>query len=251
MEIYVDDMLVKSLHLEDHFTYLSKMFNVLQKYEMKLNPNKCAFRVSTGKFLRFMVNQREIEANSDKIYAIFEIKAPLSMKEVQRLTERIIALNCFMSKATHICLPFFMVLKKVSKLCQIFECKEVLVWLKEYLSQPLLLSKPRSGEDLYLYLVVSDVAVSMILIREMEGTQLPLYYISHLMVLIKTRYSKLKKLALALLVALRKLKPYFQVHPIIIFTNYPLRQVLHYLETSGSLMRWSMELSLYEIRQLP
>ena len=79
---------------------------------MKLNPSKCAFGVSLGKFLGFMVSQRGIEANPDKIQAIPDMKPPQNVKEVQSLTERVAALNKFVSKATDKCLPFFKVLKK-------------------------------------------------------------------------------------------------------------------------------------------
>ena len=79
---------------------------------MKLNPNKCAFEVSSEKFLGFMVSHRGIEANPDKIQAILDMKPPQSVKEVQSLTERVAALNRFVSKATDKCLPFFRVLKK-------------------------------------------------------------------------------------------------------------------------------------------
>lgn len=81
--------------------------------------------------------------------------------------------------------------------------------LKDYLSQPPLLSKPQSEEDLYLYLTVSSVVDSVVLMREEAGMQLPVYYVSHSMVPTETRYLSLEKLALALLVALRKLRPYF------------------------------------------
>lgn len=75
MEVYVDDMLVKSLRAEDHLTYLAKMFNVLCMYDMKLNPSKCAFKVSSRKFLDFVVNQQGIEANPDKIRVVLEMEA--------------------------------------------------------------------------------------------------------------------------------------------------------------------------------
>ena len=79
---------------------------------MKLNPSKCAFRVSSGKLLRFMVSHRRIKANLDKIQAILEMKPLWSIKEVQSLTERVAALNRFVSKVTDKCLSFFKVLKK-------------------------------------------------------------------------------------------------------------------------------------------
>ena len=79
---------------------------------MKLNPAKCAFGVSAGKFLGFIVNNRGIEANPDKIKVVLDMAPPSNIKEVQRLTKRIVALSRFVSKASDKCLPFFQVLKK-------------------------------------------------------------------------------------------------------------------------------------------
>ena len=76
VEVYVDDMLVKSLDEGKHLDDLQETFDTLRQYNMKLNPSKCAFRVSSGKFLRFMVSHRGIEANPDKIRAILDIKPP-------------------------------------------------------------------------------------------------------------------------------------------------------------------------------
>ena len=78
---------------------------------MKLNPNKCAFGVASGKFLGFTVSQRGIEANPEKVRAILDMVSPKTVKEVQKLTGRITALNKFVSKATNKCLPFFKTLK--------------------------------------------------------------------------------------------------------------------------------------------
>lgn len=76
MKVYVDDMIVKSKHTKEYVIHLSGTFDILQKYGMELNPNKCAFRVGSGNFLEFMVNQRRIEANLEKIKALLE-KSPL------------------------------------------------------------------------------------------------------------------------------------------------------------------------------
>ena len=84
--MYVDDMLVKSLDEERHLDDLQKTFDTLIRHQMKLNPNKCAFRVSSVKFLGFMVSQRGIEANPDKIQAILDMEPPKNIKEVQSLT---------------------------------------------------------------------------------------------------------------------------------------------------------------------
>ena len=74
---------------------------------MKLNLSKCAFRVASGKFLGFMVSKRGIEANPEKVRAILEMMLPKTLKEVQKLTRRIAALNRFVSKAMDKYLPFF------------------------------------------------------------------------------------------------------------------------------------------------
>ena len=103
MEVYVDDMLVKSKVAEDHIKHMRQMFEFLRKYQMKLNPLKCAFRVGSGKFLRFMVNQRGIEANPEKIKTLFEMSSPKKPKEVMSLEERVAMLRRFMSWVTDCC----------------------------------------------------------------------------------------------------------------------------------------------------
>ena len=82
IEVYVDDMLVKSLDEGKHLDDLQETFNTLRRYNMKLNPNKCAFGVALGKFLGFMVSHRGIEENPKKIKAILDMKPPQSIKEV-------------------------------------------------------------------------------------------------------------------------------------------------------------------------
>ena len=82
MEVYINDMLVKSTTAELHINHLSEAFKILREYDMKLNPAKCAFGVSTGKFLGFIVNHRGIEANPDKIKAMLDMPPPSNIKEV-------------------------------------------------------------------------------------------------------------------------------------------------------------------------
>ena len=107
MEVYIDDMLVKSVKAELHITHLVEAFHVLKSYNMKLNPAKCAFRVSARKFLGFIVNNRGIEANPDKIKVVLVMMPPLNIKDIQRLTRRIAALSRFVSKANENVSLFF------------------------------------------------------------------------------------------------------------------------------------------------
>ena len=110
MEVYVDDMLVKSIEAEEHIKDLQEAFATPRKHRMKLNPTKCTFGVASGKFLGFMVTQRGIEANPKKIKAILDMKHPSNKKEVQQLKGRFAALSRFISKSAERCLPFFKML---------------------------------------------------------------------------------------------------------------------------------------------
>ena len=170
---------------------------------MKLNPSKCTFGVSSGKFLGFMVSQRGIEANPNKIRAILEMQPPRTIKETQGLTGRIAALNCFVSRSTNKCLPFFKVLKKAFEWTN--ECQQAFEELKIYLVMPPLLSPSKQGEELYLYLVVSPTATSSAFLREENRQQLPVYYTSRALRGAEERYPPMEKLAFALIIVTRKL----------------------------------------------
>ena len=166
MEVYIDDMLVKSTTADLHISHLSEVFQILRNYNMKLNPAKCALGVSDGKFLGFIVNHRGIEANPDKIKALLDIPLPSRIKEVQRLTGRITALSRFVSRACDKCQPFFQVLKKAFQWDE--KCEEAFTTLKTYLSSPHILVSPIEGELLTLYLAVSNFSTSAVLVRDKE-----------------------------------------------------------------------------------
>ena len=239
MEVYIDDMLVKSTTAKLHIAHLSEAFQILREYNMKLNPAKCAFGVSAGKFLGFIVNNRGIEANPDKIKAVLDMPPPSSIKEVQRLTGRIAALSRFVSKASDKCQPFFQVLKKTFQWDT--KCEEAFSALKTYLSSPPppppVLVSPSEGELLTLYLAILDFSTSVVLVRDKDRVQHPVYYCSRALRGEEERYPRMEKLILTLVTVAQKLRPYFQAHTIEIPTEYPMKQVLHKLETSGRLMK--------------
>ena len=214
-------MLVKSQREEDHLEDFRETFDTFRSYNMKLNPGKCAFGVTEGKFLGFMVSQRGIKANPDKIRAIMEMAPLRNVKEVQSLNRKIAAQNRFVSRAMDKCLPFFRTLKKSFEWTA--ECQQAFEELKAYLSSPPLLSPSQPGEELFLYLAISPTVVSTALIREEERVQKPVYYASRALREAEERYPPMEKLAFALITIARKLKPYFQAHTVVILTNKPLR----------------------------
>ena len=205
-------MLVKSIKAGLHVNHLAKAFQVVKDYNMKLNPTKCAFGVSAGKFLGFIVNNRGIEPNSDKIRVVLDMRPSSNTKEVQCLTGRIVALSRFVSRSSDKCQPFFQILKKAFQWDA--HCEEAFTALKTYLSSPHILVSPSEGELLTLYLVVSDFSTSATLVRERDRTQQPVYYYSRALKRVEERYPKMEKLVLALVTTARRLRPYFQAHTI-------------------------------------
>ena len=112
MEVYIDDILVKSIKVANHVAHLEEAFGVLRKHIMILNPSKCIFGVSSGKFLGFLETKRGIEANLDQIQALLAMSSPRNIYEVQQLTGRVAVLNRFVSKLVDKCLFFFKILQK-------------------------------------------------------------------------------------------------------------------------------------------
>ena len=119
--------------------------------------------------------------------------------------------------------------------------------MKTYLSTPPLLVKPIGTEPLILYLAVSSHTVSAVLVKDLEGDQHPVYYVSKSLLDPETRYSHLEKLILALVMASTKLRHYFETHPIHVKTNYPIKIVMRKPEMSGRMAKWSVKLSTYNI----
>ena len=203
VQVYIDDMLVKSWREDDHLDDLKETFDTLRFYNMKLNPpSKCAFGVTAGKFMGFMVSQRGIEVNLDKIQAIMEMAPRRNVKEVQSLNEKVAALNRFVSRATDKCLPFFRMLKKSFE--WMAQCQQAFEDLKAYLFSPPLLSPSKPREELFLYLAVSSAIVSATLVREEDKVQKPEYYISRALRGVEERYLPVEKLAFALVTTTQK-----------------------------------------------
>ncbi|KAJ9553497.1 hypothetical protein OSB04_017542, partial [Centaurea solstitialis] len=251
MEVYIDDMLVKSERSHDHIDHLKQSFDILRQYKMKLNPTKCSFGVRAGKFLGYMVTQRGIEASPEQIKAIKEIQSPRNVKEVQKLTGRVAALNRFISRSSDKCLLFYNVLRKNQGFNWTEAHEKALQDLKQYMASPPLLTKPIEGESLQLYLAVSNNAVSAVLVREDDQQQHPIYYISKSFLNAETRYTSMEKLLLGLVTAAKKLRHYFESHHIIVVTNYPLKTVLRKPELTGRLAKWSIYLSGFDLTYKP
>ena len=197
VEVYSDDMVVKSKQEVRHIKDLYGVIEVLWKHKLRLNAEKCAFGVGVGKFLGYLITGQGIDVNPDQIEAMKHLKSLSNPKEVQVLTGMLAALNRFISKFADRCRPFYQLLKRWKGFQWDEECEKAFQDLKEYLTQTPMLTAPDPGEDLFMYLSVSNHTISVVLLRD-QGVQHPAYYISKTLVDAKTRYLPLENLVLAL-----------------------------------------------------
>ena len=174
--------------------------------------------------------------------------AATSKKGIQQLTCRLAAMGRFISRFMDRLKPFFTTLRGASRAEWNEECNRAFVAIKQYLTKPPILVSPETSDTLYLYLVASDIAVSAALFKEYGDAKLrPVFFVSKSLTDAETRYSHLEQVALALRTTARKLRPYFQGHPIVVLTDLPLRGTIHKPDMSRRMVRWAMELSEYGI----
>ena len=178
VQAYVDDMVVTSQAKGQHVSDLEELFATIAKYRLKLNPEKCVFGVKAGKFLGFLLTKHEIETNPEKCVAILAMRSPTSVKEVQQLTGRMVALSIFVSVGEEKGNPYFQCLRTNSRFVWTEECEEAFLKLKEYLTTPPVLCNPQLGTPLRLYFVVTEWAISSVLVLEQNQVQKPIYFVS-------------------------------------------------------------------------
>jgi hypothetical protein len=211
VEAYVDDVVVKNRNSDTLIADLEETFASLREYHWKLNPNKCVFGVPSGKLLGFIISHRGIKANPEKISAITSMKAPTCVKDVQKLTECMEALNKFISKLGEWGLPFFKLLKHQKKFVWTAEADQALAQLKDFLSKTPGLTAPRKSEQLLLYLAATTHVVSTAIVveRQEDGhaypVQRPVYFVSEVLSESKARYQPVQKLLYVVLITSRKL----------------------------------------------
>ena len=166
VEVYVDDMIVKSKDGESYTINLRKFFERIKKYRLRLNPQKCTFRVITGKLLGFLVSNRGMEVDPSKIKAILEMLPPRSEKEIKGFLGRLQYISRFVTKNTSTCEPIFKILKKNEPHTWNDEHQRAFELIKEYLLHPPILVLPQHGKLVLLYLSIIRDKVRSILAQE-------------------------------------------------------------------------------------
>jgi hypothetical protein len=267
VEVYVDDIVVKTKKGSTLVEDLTLVFDKLRATHTKLNPDKCVFGVSAGKLMGFLVSHRGIEANPEKIKAIEAMRPPARIKDVQKLTGSLAALSRFISRLAERALPFFKLFRKSGPFSWTKEAEQAFQELKQHLVSLPILVALEPGEMLYLYIMVAVEAVSMVLVvertaqedqvalegQEPEGSagvrtvQKPVYYVSEVLHEAKTMYLETHKLLYAVLVASRKLRHYFQAQRVVVVTSFPLRVILHNSNATGNIAKWAAELAAFQL----
>ena len=231
IEVYIDDMVVKSKMVSEHVEDLTNIFKILRGHQLRLNASKCSFGVGSGKFLDYMETHRGIEVNPNQVKVINSLQPPRNPKEVQKLTGMMAALNRFISRLADRCRPFFLLMNKWKGFEWTEECAQAFQQLKDYLSHPPIMSSPEADEVLFAYIVVTLHAVSLVLIRVDGGRQRPVYYVSKSLHDAEIRYLPLKKAILAVVYSTRKLLHYFQAYTVVVLTQLPLKAIFEVLTT--------------------
>lgn len=163
IEVYVDDVIIKSRAQDDHVRDLRKFFEHLRKYDLNLNQAKCTIGVPPGKLLGFIINRRGIELDPTKIKSIRDLPPPRTKKEVISLLGRLNYLSQFIVQLTSTYEPIFKLLKKDATIKWTDECQQSFDKIKEYLSNLPVLVPPEPGRPFFLYLIVLENSFGCIL----------------------------------------------------------------------------------------
>ena len=249
IEDYIDDIVVKSKKREDHLAVLQKVFERCRLYKLKMNPLKCAFGVSAGKFLGLLVHQRGIDVDPTRASTIATMKPPTTHKELKSFLGKLSYIRRFIPGPATVTSTFAPLLKKGVPFCWSFECQQASEKVQDIMAKLPIVCVPIFWKPLRLYLASNNQAIGALVAQEdSHGGEQPIYYISRALKDAETRYSGAKRSCLALIHASQHLRHYFLAHKVQLMTkSHPIRSLLQWPVLSGRLAQWLLQLSQYEI----
>ena len=209
VEVYVDDMIVKSRGRADHLAALERFIERIWKFRLRLNPKKCTFGVIFGKLLGHIVSERGIKVDPDKNKAILDMIVPKTEKEIRGFLGRLWYISHFIARLTDICEPIFRLLRKNQPIVWNDDCRIAFEKIREYLLSSPILVPPMLGQPLFLYLSISDMALGCMLAQlDDSRKEKAIYYLSKRMLEYEMRYVMIERFCLALVWATRRLRHY-------------------------------------------
>jgi hypothetical protein len=254
---YVDDVVVKTKQSGTLLDDLKETFANLWRYRMKLNPEKCTFGVPAGQLLGYIVSQRGIEANPSKIKAIEALEKPTQLRDMQKFAGCLASLSRFVSRLGEKAMPLYQLMKKTDHFVWSQRTDDTFNDLKRALSTAPILAAPAPREPMLLYIAATPRVISVVVVveRTKEGKELPVqrpvYYLSEVLTLSKQNYPHYQKVAYVMYMAAKKLKHYFEEHPITVVSTTPLSEIIGCKDASGRVSKWAIELAAHTIQYKP
>ncbi|XP_058181448.1 uncharacterized protein LOC131299892 [Rhododendron vialii] len=211
MEVYIDDIVVKSHTFDEHVDYLRQVLVRMRLYKLKMNAMKCAFGVTAGNFLGFLVHKKGIEVDKDKAKAIIEAQPPTNKQELQQFLGQVNFLRRFISNLSGKTLAFSPLLKLKSQKDFKWEGEhqKAFEFLKQSLVRPPVLMPPINGKPLKLYISAGHQSIGCLLAQDNEnGHEQAIYYLSRRLNECEIKYKPIEKLCLTLYFSATKLRCY-------------------------------------------
>jgi ribonuclease HI len=251
VEIYIDDVVIKSLNHDSHLEDLKRTLECTRKHGLKMNPNKCAFGVSVGEFLEFLVHEGGIEVSKKSMKAIDEVVPPTNLKELQSLLGKINFVRRFISNLSQKVLPFSPLLriKKDQNFVWGDEQQKAFDEIKQYMKEPLVLVPPQLNKPFKLYVAADTQTIGSALIQEFEVKEWIVAYLSRKLLDPKTRYSAVEKLCLCVYYSCTKFRHYLLNAECVVYSKFDvIKHMLSIPILNGRTGKWILALSEFELK---
>jgi hypothetical protein len=254
VEVYIDDIVVKSAEDDSHLADLRLAFEKIRRYKLKMNPLKCAFGVSAGKFLGFIVHEKGIKIDPRKIEAIQSVKAPTCKKDLQKFLGKVNYLSRFICNLSRKVNAFTPLLRLKNDVNFTWGAKqqEAFDEIKSYLTSPPVLRAPKCGIPFKLYIAAEKDVIGGVLTQETEGKEYIVAYESRRLLDAETRYTFIEKLCLSLYQSCTKLRHYLLPSTCIVACQTDIiKYMLHKPILSGRVGKWAYVLVEYDLHCEP
>jgi hypothetical protein len=254
VEIYIDDVVLKSTSIMGHLGDLRHVFERTRRFGLKMNPKKCAFSVSTDQFLGFLVLERGIEIGLTSKEAARTMVPPTMKRELQQLIGKINFVRRFISNLSGWIEPFmdFVKIKVDEEFCWAAEQQQAFKEIKEYLARPPVLVPPQRDRSFYIYLSVGDTSIASVVVQVYDSKEKVVFYLSWRMLDTETRYHEMEKLCLCSFFTCTKWRHILLFAEIIITCKSDIiKHMMSAPMLKGRLRKWMFTLSEFDIRYQP
>jgi hypothetical protein len=241
VEIYIDDIVVMSASVKGHMGDLWQVLERTRRFGLRMNLKKCAFSVSAGQFLGFLVHERGIEIGLKIQEAVRTMVPPTTKRELQQLIGKINFVRRFISNLSRRIEPFMelMKIKANEEFRWGVEQQRAFEEIKEYQSKPPVLVPPKQDRPFYVYLSVGDTSIASVVIQVHDDKERVVFYLSRRMLDAETRYPDIEKLCLCLLFTCTKLRHILlSAEIIVICKSNVIKHMLSAPVLKGRLGKW-------------